>query len=463
MSRFRFRLKRPFVGNRIFHFDLKGAAPKVAYFKEMFAFLKTIGATGILIEWEDMFPYEGILADVRNGNAYTKKEIATILNWAVEYELDIIPLVQTFGHLEWILKLEKFAKYRQVERYPQVICLADDEAVDLVKTALNQVLAVHREFPMPFFHIGADEAFQVRLGDLIEPVVWNYAENLDDQLYPDMWERFGTVFPFIWGASAFKGADGPSRFYSNVPHYLANHRSWISQMTTAYKSFKQFRGLILTGWQRFDHFAILCELLPVGLMSAAINFITIKKGHYDRSVLREASTLMDCSNTIDIDAQGIAGYCNFPGSKVYQEVQQLKSALDQTNENVHKDYQVRGWLTPFNIKHNYSQAWYLDQLLDKVNMHITDLEAIAQALRKDMEPIFFADTIDEFLFEYLEPGLKELHVLREGAIRLGATKYFGLRPFKINSILEQRKEEKKVLESGARMPPANVGDRETRR
>jgi hypothetical protein len=48
----------------------------------------------------------------------------------------------------------------------------------------------------------------------------------------------------------FKGADGPDRFYSNVQHYWTNNRAWIDQMTIGYTRFKQFRGIIITGWQR---------------------------------------------------------------------------------------------------------------------------------------------------------------------------------------------------------------------
>src|SRR5690242_653963 len=62
-----------------------------------------------------------------------------------------------------------------------------------------------------------------------------------------------------------------SRYWSNVPHYLQNHLSWIQQMTNQHRNFKEFRGLILTGWQRYDHFAILCETLPVGIPAAAIS------------------------------------------------------------------------------------------------------------------------------------------------------------------------------------------------
>lgn len=79
---------------------------------------------------------------------------------------------------------------------------------------------------------------EYQLGSLVEPVVWAYAEDLNSYLMPDMWARFRSVFPYIWGASAFKGADGPTRWWSNVPHYLQNHISWVTQMSREYKAFK---------------------------------------------------------------------------------------------------------------------------------------------------------------------------------------------------------------------------------
>ncbi|KAM3725822.1 Hexosaminidase [Dirofilaria immitis] len=251
--------------NRIFHLDLKGAAPKMDYLLKLVPFIKQIGATGIMIEYEDMFPFTGKLSGIKAGNAYSLDELRRFLHVIQAHNLDIIPLVQTVGHLEYILKYPNFTKYREEERYPQVICLTDEGAVDLVQEALRQILDLHKDFTMKYFHIGADEVFQIGrcekdrnymiinnvdteflllkhiariakfvkaqiskkkvsvliwhdmlvnlqvqsvlkhgLSKLVEPVVWNYMENLDDQLLPDFWQRLSSMFSYIWGASAYK-------------------------------------------------------------------------------------------------------------------------------------------------------------------------------------------------------------------------------------------------------------------
>ena len=72
-------------------------------------------------EYEDMFPFWGPLRNVSAKNAYSQHDVQNINKWAAQNELMVIPLVQTFGHLEFILKLDEFKDLREVPLYPQSI------------------------------------------------------------------------------------------------------------------------------------------------------------------------------------------------------------------------------------------------------------------------------------------------------------------------------------------------------
>lgn len=39
---------------------------------------------------------------------------------AASLDLEVIPLIQTFGHLEWLLKTEQFVRFRENVSYPMV-------------------------------------------------------------------------------------------------------------------------------------------------------------------------------------------------------------------------------------------------------------------------------------------------------------------------------------------------------
>lgn len=107
-----------FPGLRIVHLDLKGAPPKISYLQKIFPIISKLGANGLLIEYEDMFPYGGGPYVARN--AYSKKDIADLLKAAKDSKLEVIPLLQTFGHAEFVLKLRDYKHLRENPRYPQV-------------------------------------------------------------------------------------------------------------------------------------------------------------------------------------------------------------------------------------------------------------------------------------------------------------------------------------------------------
>lgn len=45
--------------------------------------------------------------------------------------------------------------------------------------------------------------------------------------------------------------------------HLDNNIAWLKALEEQRHFFKNIRGLVITGWQRYDHLATLCELLPV--------------------------------------------------------------------------------------------------------------------------------------------------------------------------------------------------------
>lgn len=78
-----------------------------------------------------------------------------ILIIAADCDLIVIPLVQTFGHMEYVLKHEQWRGLREVEAYPSSMCPSNSEIMVLVRNMIKQTVAFHNN--IEFLHIGGDE------------------------------------------------------------------------------------------------------------------------------------------------------------------------------------------------------------------------------------------------------------------------------------------------------------------
>jgi hexosaminidase len=83
-----------------------------------------------------------------------------MLDYAQECGLEVIPLVQTFGHLEFVLKLPEFRHFREVSAFPQEVCPSNPDTFSvLIKELIRQVMSLHPT--ARWLHIGCDEVFHL--------------------------------------------------------------------------------------------------------------------------------------------------------------------------------------------------------------------------------------------------------------------------------------------------------------
>lgn len=149
--------------HRLVHLDLKGAAPKLNYLKEFLPFVKRAGATGILVEYDDFFPYKNDLEAIKNQNHYTNQELQLFFKLAKEADLTIVPLIQTLNNLEFILKLKQYTSMRQSKAYFGSMNPCLNETYDkLIFRLLDQVIDAHPT-DLEYIHIGCSQLKSIDL------------------------------------------------------------------------------------------------------------------------------------------------------------------------------------------------------------------------------------------------------------------------------------------------------------
>ncbi|MBZ0199728.1 MAG: beta-N-acetylhexosaminidase, partial [Ignavibacteriaceae bacterium] len=109
---------------------------------------------------EDMLVFDAYPTIGVNRGALTKAEVKELVDFAAKHFVDVIPIFQTLGHYENILAQEEFLKYAEFSGAAS-LNVSNDSTYKFLETMLKEVFDI---FPSKYFHMGADESYDVGLG-----------------------------------------------------------------------------------------------------------------------------------------------------------------------------------------------------------------------------------------------------------------------------------------------------------
>ncbi|KAL0984063.1 hypothetical protein UPYG_G00136590 [Umbra pygmaea] len=462
-------------GKKLVHLDLKGAPPRIDYLHKLIGIFARLGAQGLLVEYEDMFPYEGELKVLQatQHSPYSRDEVLSIQAVAKAHELEVIPLVQTFGHLEFVLKHRSLWGLREVSHCLGTLNPHREEGVRLVQEMLRQVVELHPGSTS--LHIGADEVYLLGEGEesrswlstpgrtvqqlflshvtrvakgvretwpnlsvimwddmlrgmdedtlkgsglvgLVQPMLWDYNPTLHVENTVSLLERYsGAGLTELWAASSFKGSTSVHTCVTSTKRHVDNHIQWLQVAASLPKSINML-GIALTGWQRYDHLSVLCELLPLALPSLASCLQTLTHGQLSPEAQGRVTQSLGIS-TVEVETmeRSSAGDSElYPGRKLAELVVELTAILQSEELRHFEDSMfVRGWFTPYHRQKKTVNPLIAQQLQSQASTYLSHIDDRVEVFRKEMLCLYPDSTTQEWVEQHVSPVVSPLRRILE--------------------------------------------------
>jgi hexosaminidase len=141
---------------RGFHIDMRIQVMTMDALKSLVDELSDFGINTLIVEWEATYPYRNHTI-ISNELSYTRDEIKDFIQYSRLKGINVIPLQQCFGHVEFILRNDRYSNLREDRKDISQLCpmkvmedslLFSDIFKDLAETHNSE-----------FIHIGGDETY----------------------------------------------------------------------------------------------------------------------------------------------------------------------------------------------------------------------------------------------------------------------------------------------------------------
>lgn len=179
----------PTMRYRAFSDDIsRGLVPTVDYVKRQIRTFAYFKMNMHSLYMEHTFASKSNPLFALEDGSFTTEELMEIVRYARDYHVEIVPEQQTFGHLHKVVKFEKYNRLSEVP-YGDIITPQEPNSYKFVGELYKEIDQI---FPSKFFHIGADETFELGQGRSREEakekgvgkVYFNHINKVKDVLQP---------------------------------------------------------------------------------------------------------------------------------------------------------------------------------------------------------------------------------------------------------------------------------------
>lgn len=194
-------------------FDVsRNAVMKVDSIKKMLEIMALMGFNMMVLYTEDIYtieekPYFGYMR-----GRYSFKELKECDDYADIFGIEIVPCIQTLGHLTQALKWKDFSKIKDT---PDILLAGCDETYEFIDQMIKSISAPFRSRRI---HIGMDEAHNVGLGRYLD--LNGYQDrfgviNMHLNNVAGICENYG-LKPMIWSDMYFRLASKTGDYYDLI-------------------------------------------------------------------------------------------------------------------------------------------------------------------------------------------------------------------------------------------------------
>lgn len=139
-----------------FHVDMNIAHFKADYLKKWLKYIAELGYDTVLWEVEANIKWDTV-PQCSSPEAFTKEEFREILDYSRSLSLEPIPLLQTLGHCEYVLKNDEYKHLAELDGDITQYCPSNPEVYEFLTVWADEYIELFGDISK--FHLGGDEAF----------------------------------------------------------------------------------------------------------------------------------------------------------------------------------------------------------------------------------------------------------------------------------------------------------------